>query len=105
MIKLKVKAILEIQIVYNKDKKEGKILYDNNSEGESDNLLLSGEDNLNLLFESLNINENEDKIDVDKDNQVNNYYKISLKERINRKIDNSKIPVKAKKKKIYIPKR
>ena len=105
MIKLKVKAILEIQIVYNKDKKEGKILYDNNSEGESDNLLLSGEDNLNLLFESLNINENEDKIDVDKDNQVNNYYKISLKKRINRKIDNSKVPVKAKKKKIYIPKR
>ena len=58
---------------------------------------MSEDENLNLLFESLNINEKEDKIELEKDNVENSFYKLPLKERICKKIDNGKDIKKPKK--------
>ena len=65
---------------------------------------MSEDENLNLLFESLNINEKEDKIELEKDNVENSFYKLPLKERICKKIDNGKDIKKPKKRKVIYPK-
>ena len=67
-------------------------------------MILSDNDNINLLFKSLNLNETEEEKIKNKDSKSKSYLKLPLNERITIKKGNIKEPPKAKKRKYLYPK-
>ena len=67
-------------------------------------MILSEDDNINLLFKSLNLNEIEEEKVKNKENQSDSYFKLPLNERIKIKKKIINEPPKAKKRKYLYPK-
>lgn len=88
----------------NNFKGEEQLIIEKDSEIEDDNLILSEDDNINLLFKSLNLNEIEEEKVKNKENQSDSYFKLPLNERIKIKKNIINEPPKAKKRKYLYPK-
>ena len=88
----------------NNFKGEEQLIIEKDSEIEDDNLILSEDDNINLLFKSLNINEIEEEKVKNNENKSDSYFKLPLNERIKIKKNIINEPPKAKKRKYLYPK-
>ena len=88
----------------NNFKGEEQLIIEKDSEIEDDNLILSEDDNINLLFKSLNLNEIEEEKVKNKENKSDSYFKLPLNERIKIKKNIINEPPKAKKRKYLYPK-